>query len=74
MALAAIGFAKAKRAAQIMVALSSIGPGRHEHGHRGGLRARQPAARCCSCRRHVRQPPPDPVLQQVEHFTTRRRR
>ncbi len=48
MAMAAIAFAKAKRRRQIMVATSSIGPGGPEHGHRGGHRACEPAARC-SC-------------------------
>ena len=34
MALAAIAYAKAMRRQQIMVATSSVGPGRNEHGHR----------------------------------------
>src|SRR5918994_3976990 len=68
MALAAIGFAKAKRRQQIMVALSSIGPGAMNMVTAAGLA-------------HANRLPvlllpgdtftgraPDPVLQQVEHF------
>ena len=47
MALAAIGFAKAKRRRQIMVATSLDRAGRHQHGD-GGRRAPIPTA-CRSC-------------------------
>ena len=40
--LAAVAYAKAMRRRQIMVATSSIGPGRDEHGHRRGRRDGQP--------------------------------
>src|SRR5437660_154152 len=54
MALAAIGFAKAKRRRQIMVATSSIGP--------GALNMVTAAGTAHANRL------PEPVLQQVEHF------
>ena len=57
MALAAIGFAKAKRRRQIMVAASSIGPGATEHGDRRRRRPCEPAAGAAPLRRHLRQPP-----------------
>ncbi len=68
MALAAIGFAKAKRRRQIMVALSSIGPGAANMVTAAGaaMANRLPililAGDVFANRR------PDPVLQQVEHF------
>jgi 3D-(3,5/4)-trihydroxycyclohexane-1,2-dione acylhydrolase (decyclizing) len=68
MALAAIGFAKAKRRRQIMVAASSIGPGAANMVTAAGVAManRLPvlflAGDVFANRR------PDPVLQQVEHF------
>ena len=68
MALAAVGFAKAKRRRQIMVALSSIGPGAGNMITAAGcaMANRLPililAGDVFANRR------PDPVLQQVEHF------
>jgi 3D-(3,5/4)-trihydroxycyclohexane-1,2-dione acylhydrolase (decyclizing) len=68
MALAAIGFAKAKRRRQIMVATSSIGPGAANMVTAAGVAMsnRLPilflAGDVFANRR------PDPVLQQVEHF------
>ena len=68
MALAAVGFAKAKRRRQIMVALSSIGPGAANMVTAAGtaMANRLPvlilAGDVFANRR------PDPVLQQVEHF------
>ena len=69
MALAAIGFAKAKRRRQIMVAALLDRAGRHQHGHRR-RRARMPTAcrSCCSPATSSPAAVPDPVLQQVEHF------
>ena len=78
MALAAIGFAKAKRRRQIMVSIASIGPGALNMITAAGaaMANRLPvlflAGDVFANRR------PDPVLQQVEHFnnptTTRERR
>ena len=68
MALAAVGFAKAKRRRQIMVALSSIGPGAGNMITAAGcaMSNRLPililAGDVFANRRN------DPVLQQVEHF------
>ncbi len=68
MALAAVGFAKAKCRRQIMVALSSIGPGAANMVTAAGcaMANRLPililAGDVFANRR------PDPVLQQVEHF------
>ncbi len=68
MALAAIGFAKARRRRQIMVATSSIGPGATNMvtaaavAHSNRLPVLMLAAETFANRRN------DPVLQQVEHF------
>ena len=68
MALAAIGFAKAKRRRQIMVATSSVGPGATNMvtaagvAHSNRLPLLLISGDTFSNRR------PDPVLQQVEHF------
>ena len=68
MALAAIGFAKAKRRRQIMIATSSIGPGALNMvtaagtAHANRLPVLLIAGDTFSSRL------PDPVLQQVEHF------
>ena len=76
MALAAIGFAKAKKRRQIMVARSLDRPGRHQHGHRRRRRARQPPAGPAPRRRHLRQPPARPgaaagrALRQSDHHAS----
>lgn len=68
MALAAIGFAKAKRRRQIMIATSSVGPGALNMitaagvAHSNRLPILLLAGDTFMNRR------PDPVLQQVEHF------
>ena len=68
MALAAIGFAKARRRQQIMIATSSIGPGATNMvtaaavAHANRLPILLLAGETFAHRR------PDPVLQQVEHF------
>ncbi|MEM8915230.1 MAG: 3D-(3,5/4)-trihydroxycyclohexane-1,2-dione acylhydrolase (decyclizing) [Pseudomonadota bacterium] len=69
MALAAVGFAKAKRRRQIMVAASSIGPGATNMitaagvAHANRLPILILSGDIFANRR------PDPVLQQVEHFS-----
>ena len=60
MALAAIGFAKAKRRRQIMVATSSIGPGATNMLTASAMAPRQPPAHSHSGGRHIRQPPSRP--------------
>jgi len=68
MALAAIGFAKAKQRRQIMIATSSIGPGAANMvtaaavAHANRLPVLLLPGDVFASRR------PDPVLQQVEHF------
>ncbi len=68
MALAAVAFAKAKRRRQIMIAISSIGPGATNMitaagvAHANRLPALFLSGDVFANRR------PDPVLQQVEHF------
>src|ERR1700760_2146869 len=68
MALAAIGFAKAKRRRQIMVAASSIGPGALNMVTAAGtgLGHRLPVLLLAGDTFQSRRP--DPVLQQVEQF------
>ena len=68
MALAAIGFAKAKRRRQIMVAASSIGPGAMNMLTAAGVAYsnRLPVLLISGDTFNNRRP--DPVLQQVEHF------
>ena len=68
MALAAIGFAKAKRRRQIMVAASSIGPGAMNMLTAAGVAFsnRLPVLLISGDTFNNRRP--DPVLQQVEHF------
>ena len=68
MAHAAIAFAKASFRRRMMACTTSIGPGRDQHGDRGRARACQPPAGAVPARRCLRQPPPDPVLQQIEDF------
>ncbi|HEY0276021.1 MAG TPA: 3D-(3,5/4)-trihydroxycyclohexane-1,2-dione acylhydrolase (decyclizing) [Paenirhodobacter sp.] len=68
MALAAIGFAKAKRRRQIMVAATSIGPGALNMVTAAGVAManRLPVLMIAGDTFATRLP--DPVLQQVEHF------
>lgn len=68
MALAAIGFAKAKKRRQIMVAASSIGPGATNMVTAAGVAHtnRLPVLLLAGDSFANRQP--DPVMQQVEHF------
>ncbi|MDE2445406.1 MAG: 3D-(3,5/4)-trihydroxycyclohexane-1,2-dione acylhydrolase (decyclizing) [Alphaproteobacteria bacterium] len=68
MALAAIGFAKAKRRQQIMVATSSIGPGATNMVTAAGLaHANRLPILILSGDIFINRRP-DPVLQQVEHY------
>jgi len=68
MALAAIGFAKAKRRRQIMVATSSIGPGALNMVTAAGVaHANRLPVLLLSGDTFVNRRP-DPVMQQVEHF------
>ncbi len=68
MALAAIGFAKAKRRRQIMVAASSIGPGALNMVTAAGVaHANRLPILILSGDTFVNRRP-DPVMQQVEHF------
>ncbi|MDH5797404.1 MAG: 3D-(3,5/4)-trihydroxycyclohexane-1,2-dione acylhydrolase (decyclizing) [Paracoccaceae bacterium] len=68
MALAAVGFAKAKRRRQIMIATSSIGPGATNMVTAAGtaMANRLPVLLISGDTFSNRLP--DPVLQQVEHF------
>jgi len=68
MALAAIGFAKAKRRRQIMIAATSIGPGAANMVTAAGtaMANRLPVLLLAGDTFANRLP--DPVLQQVEHF------
>lgn len=68
MALAAIGFAKAKRRRQLMVATSSVGPGATNMVTAAGVAHsnRLPVLLISGDTFANRRP--DPVLQQVEHF------
>jgi 3D-(3,5/4)-trihydroxycyclohexane-1,2-dione acylhydrolase (decyclizing) len=68
MALAAVGFAKAKRRRQIMVATSSIGPGALNMVTAAGVaHANRLPILILSGDTFVNRRP-DPVMQQVEHF------
>ena len=68
MALAAIGYAKAKRRRQIMVALSSVGPGATNMISAAGVaHANRLPVLLLAGDTYVNRLP-DPVLQQVEHF------
>src|SRR6202142_1944638 len=68
MALAAIGFAKAKRRRQIMIASSSIGPGALNMATAAGAaHANRLPVLLLAGDTFVNRLP-DPVLQQVEHF------
>jgi 3D-(3,5/4)-trihydroxycyclohexane-1,2-dione acylhydrolase (decyclizing) len=69
MALAAIGFAKAKKRRQIMVATSSIGPGALNMVTAAGVaHSNRLPVLLLSGDTFVNRRP-DPVMQQVEHFT-----
>ena len=73
MALAAVGFAKAMRRRQIMVATSSIGPGATQHGHRRRRRPRQPAA-AAAARRATRSRAGSPIRCSSRSSTSTTRR
>ena len=68
MALAAIGFAKAKRRRQIMVAASSIGPGACNMVTAAGVAHANRLPVLILSGDTFANRVPDPVLQQVEHF------
>ncbi|WMS42003.1 3D-(3,5/4)-trihydroxycyclohexane-1,2-dione acylhydrolase (decyclizing) [Acuticoccus sp. MNP-M23] len=68
MALAAIGFAKAKRRRQIMVAASSIGPGATNMVTAAGVAHSNRLPVLLLSGDTFAHRLPDPVLQQVEHF------
>ena len=68
MALAAIAFAKAKRRRQIMVALSSIGPGALNMVTAAGVAHANRLPILLLAGDTFANRIPDPVLQQVEHF------
>src|SRR5215831_12856406 len=68
MALAAIGFAKARRRRQIMVATSSIGPGALNMVTAAGVAHANRLPVLLLAGDTFANRVPDPVLQQVEHF------
>ncbi|MFV0246183.1 MAG: 3D-(3,5/4)-trihydroxycyclohexane-1,2-dione acylhydrolase (decyclizing) [Qingshengfaniella sp.] len=68
MALAAIGFAKAKRRRQIMIAASSIGPGATNMVTAAGVAMANRLPVLLLAGDTFANRLPDPVLQQVEHF------
>ena len=68
MALAAIGFAKAKRRRQIMVATTSIGPGALNMVTAAGVAHANRLPVLLLAGDTFASRVPDPVLQQVEHF------
>ena len=68
MALAAIGFAKAKRRRQIMIATSSIGPGALNMVTAAGVAHANRLPVLLISGDTFANRLPDPVLQQVEHF------
>lgn len=68
MALAAIGFAKAKRRRQIMVAATSIGPGALNMVTAAGVAMANRLPVLLLAGDTFASRLPDPVLQQVEHF------
>lgn len=68
MALAAIGFAKAKRRRQIMVATSSIGPGAANMVTAAGVAHANRLPVLLLAGDTFANRLPDPVLQQVEHY------
>jgi 3D-(3,5/4)-trihydroxycyclohexane-1,2-dione acylhydrolase (decyclizing) len=68
MALAAVGFAKARRRRQIMVATSSIGPGALNMVTAAGVAHANRLPVLLLAGDTFQSRIPDPVLQQVEHF------
>ena len=68
MALAAVGFAKAVRGRQIMVATSSIGPGALNMVTAAGVAHSNRLPMLLLAGDTFQSRGPDPVLQQVEHF------
>lgn len=68
MALAALGFAKARRRRQIMVATSSIGPGAANMVTAAGVAHANRLPVLLLAGDNFAHRLPDPVLQQVEHF------
>jgi 3D-(3,5/4)-trihydroxycyclohexane-1,2-dione acylhydrolase (decyclizing) len=68
MALAAVGFAKAKRRRQIMVAASSIGPGASNMVTAAGVAHANRLPVLLLAGDTFASRLPDPVLQQVEHY------
>ncbi len=68
MALAAVGFAKAMRRRQIMVATSSIGPGATNMVTAAGVAHSNRLPLLLLAGDTFQSRIPDPVLQQVEHF------
>ncbi len=68
MALAALGFAKAKKRRQIMVATSSIGPGAANMVTAAGVGHTNRLPVLLLAGDYFASRAPDPVLQQVEHF------
>jgi 3D-(3,5/4)-trihydroxycyclohexane-1,2-dione acylhydrolase (decyclizing) len=68
MALAAVGFAKARRRRQIMVATSSIGPGALNMVTAAGVAHANRLPLLLLAGDTFQSRIPDPVLQQVEHF------
>ena len=68
MALAAVGFTKARRRRQIMVATSSIGPGATNMVTAAGVAHANRLPVLLIAGETFASRIPDPVLQQVEHF------
>jgi 3D-(3,5/4)-trihydroxycyclohexane-1,2-dione acylhydrolase (decyclizing) len=68
MALAAVGYAKAMRRRQIMVATSSVGPGATNMVTAAGVAMANRLPLLLLCGDTFQSRLPDPVLQQVEHF------
>jgi len=68
MALAAIGYSKAKRRRQIMIATSSVGPGATNMVTAAGVAHANRLPVLLLCGDTFSNRLPDPVLQQVEHF------
>ncbi len=68
MALAAIGYGKAKRRRQIMIATTSVGPGATNMVTAAGVAHANRLPVLLLCGDTFTNRLPDPVLQQVEHF------
>jgi len=69
MAHAAIAFAKATRRRRLMACTTSIGPGATNLVTAAAVAQREPPARVAAARGRLCEPPPDPVLQQLEDFS-----